>query len=241
MCSEFSLLEASKTVRYNLATAYHILAKLNLDDLTYTHLSARVPGKDSFYIHPLGMLFEEVTAENLLQVSCDGDVLEGVEQSPNQTGFVIHSSIYKARPDIQAIFHLHTSAGVAVSAMREGLMPLSQFSFHFYNRMAYHRYDALALNKDHHGKRLVTDLGEHNNMILENHGTISCGGTIHQAMFYAYYLEQACRVQVMAMGASKNVIMPPQEVCEQAAKDMRNFELDLGYRDWIALKRKYKL
>lgn len=232
---------SSNQVREDLATAYQLLAKLGLDDLTYTHLSARVPGEDSFFIHPLGLLFDEVTPQNLLRVSFDGNVCEGSEMAPNRTGFIIHSSIYKARKDIMAIFHLHTPSGVAVSSLKGGLRPMSQFSFHFYEQMGYHRYDALALDAWRHGDQLVKDLGPHYNMMLENHGTISCGKTIHQALFYSYYLEQACQVQLKAMATGAECIYPTSEVCAQASRDMRQFEPDLGRRDWEALKRRYQL
>lgn len=224
-------------VRQNLALAYQILAYLKMDDLTYTHLSARVPGETQFYIYPFGHLFSEVTADNLLTVDLEGKVLEGTESQYNQTGYVIHSNIYRARSDINAIFHLHTPMGVAVSAMKCGLLPISQFSFHFYNRLAYHAYDALALDNDRHGMQLVKDLGMHKAMLLQNHGTLTCGATLHEAFFYVYYLEQACRVQCTALSSGQDLISPPFEVCEQAAQDMRAFEPDLGYRDWQALKR----
>ena len=132
-------------VRQNLAAAYRILAKFGMDDLTYTHLSARVPNEDCFYIHPLGLLFKEVTASQLLKVTFDGRVIEGSESQYNKTGYVMHGSVYQNRPDVNAIFHLHTTAGIAVSAMECGLLPISQFSFHFYNRLAYHNYNSLTL------------------------------------------------------------------------------------------------
>src|SRR5438876_7376447 len=148
-----------KVVRTHLAAAYRILAAQKMDDLTYTHLSVRLPGSDSYFIYPFGLLFEEVTASCLLKVSLDGEVLEGTESQYNKTGYVIHGSIYKKRPDINAIFHLHTIAGIAVSAMDCGLLPLSQFSFHFYNRVSYHEYDSLALDHQRQGENLAHDLG----------------------------------------------------------------------------------
>ncbi len=228
-----------KEVRQNLAYAYQFLAEFKMDDLTYTHLSARVPGKPHFYIYPLGFLFSEVTAENLLTVTLQGEVLQGSEMQYNKTGYVIHGNIYRARSDINAIFHLHTPVGVAVSAMECGLLPISQFSLHFYNRIAYHAYNSLALDDEEHGVKLVKDLATHKIMILHNHGTLTCGGTIHEAFFYAYYLEQACRVQCMALASRQPLIYPPPHSCEQAALDMRAFEPDLGYRDWQALKRRF--
>ena len=121
----------SDPLRVQLAAAYRILAMLKMDDLTYTHLSVRHPGEEVYYIYPFGLLFEEVTASSLLCVSLDGQVIEGSESDYNRTGYVIHGSIYKSRPDVNSIFHFHTTAGVAVSAMNCGLLPLSQFSLHF--------------------------------------------------------------------------------------------------------------
>ncbi len=226
-----------KEAKIGLAAAYRILAHLEMDDLTYTHLSMRLPGQDSYFIYPFGLLFEEVTASSLLKVSLDGEVLEGQECQYNQTGYVIHGNIYKARPDVNAVFHVHSTAGVAVSSMSCGLLPLSQFSFHFYKRIAIHTYDSLALEDDRQGANLVQDLGQMKAMILQNHGTLTCGSTIHEAFLYTYFLEQACKVQCSALGSGQKVIIPPEAVCEQAAKDLREFEPDFGIRDWTALLR----
>ncbi len=238
--SFYDLKEATqeKQLRCDLAAAYRIFAMLKMDDLTYTHLSARLPGTDTYLIYPFGELFEEVTASSLLKVSVEGKVLEGQEAQYNQTGYVIHGNIYKARPDINAVFHLHTTAGVAVSAMESGLLPISQFSFHFYNRLAYHPYDSLTLENDRQGCSLAGDLGEKRAMILRNHGTLTCGATIHEAFLYMYFLEQACRVQVAALSGGQNLIIPSPAVCEKAAIDVREFEPNFGIRDFTALMRK---
>jgi ribulose-5-phosphate 4-epimerase/fuculose-1-phosphate aldolase len=227
-----------KELRIQLAAAYRILAQLKMDDLTYTHLSARLPGADAYFIYPFGLLFEEVTASSLLKVTLDGEILEGTESQYNQTGYVIHGSIYKCRPEINSVFHLHTTAGVAVSALECGLLPLSQFSFHFYNRLAYHDYDSLALDYLRQGDNLAEDLGQQKALILRNHGTLTCGETIPEAFLYAYFLEQACKVQCTALASDQNVLIPSDAVCEKAAQDLRNFEPNFGIRDWTALLRK---
>lgn len=225
-------------LRQQLAATYRMFAQLGMDDLTYTHLSARLPGGQHYFIYPLGLMFGEVTASSLLKITLDGQVLEGHEDQYNQTGYIIHSSIYKHRPDVNAIFHLHTTAGVAVSALKAGLLPTSQFSFHFYNRHSYYDYDSLALDAKRQGQQLAQALGDkHKALILRNHGTLCCGTTIQEAFFYSYYLEQACRVQCAALRTGLELVTPSPEVCEQAAQDMRNFEADLGQRDWQALLR----
>jgi ribulose-5-phosphate 4-epimerase/fuculose-1-phosphate aldolase len=224
-------------VRIHLAAAYRLFAQMGMDDLTYTHLSARLPGSHSYFIYPFGSLFEEVTASSLLEVSLNDMPTRDVNWH-NQTSHVIHGSIYKARPDINAIFHLHTISGVAVSALECGLLPMSQFSMHFFNRLSYHTYDSLALDQQRQGTALVQDLGQNKAMMLRNHGTLTAGATIHEAFLYMYFLEQACKVQCTAMASGQQMIIPPAEVCEMAAQDVRNFECDFGVRDWAALLRK---
>jgi len=227
-----------KLLRIKLAAAYRIFAHLKMDDLTYTHLSARLPGSEAYFIYPFGQLFEEVTASSLLKVSLEGEILEGTESQYNRTGYVIHGNIYKNRPEINAVFHLHTNAGVAVSTMECGLLPISQFSFHFYNRLAYHSYDSLTLENARQGANLAQDLGQKKALILRNHGTLTCGETVHEAFLYMYFLEQACKVQVAALSSGQKVTIPSQKVCEQAALDVREFEPDFGIRDFTALLRK---
>jgi len=230
-------LSPEKALRQNLAASYRMFAHLEMDDLTYTHLSARLPGSDAYFIYPFGQLFEEVTASSLLKVTTDGEILEGTEAQYNQTGYIIHGSIYAARPEINAIFHLHTPAGVAVSSMECGLLPISQFSLHFYNRLAYHGYDSLALDGATQGSDLVHSLATHKAMMLENHGTLTCGETLHEAFLYMYFLEQACKTQCLALNGYSSPLVPPAHVCERAAQEMRQFEPDFGRRDWEALLR----
>ena len=239
MTATVSEIVSTGRLREDLALAYHTIARLGMDDMTYTHLSARIPGGTSFLIQPFGMLFEEVTPESLIEVSFDGEVKYQRDQVFNHTGYVIHGSIYKARPELNASFHLHTVAGVAVSAMAEGLLPISQFSFHFYNRISYHDYGSLALNFHGHGGQLAADLGQNKAMILRNHGTLTCGETLHEALLYAYFLEKACQVQVQALSTGRPLVTPSPEMCEQAAQDLRNFEPDFGIRDWRAWARKF--
>ena len=228
---------AQQAVKEDLAKAYYIFAKYNMDDQTYTHLSAKVPGEEAYYIYPLGLLFDEASPDALIKVDFDGNIIEGKERNFNATGYVIHSSVYKARPEVNAVFHLHTTAGVAVSAMKSGLLPISQFALHFYNRMSYHKYDALSLDVKIQGQNIAKDLGQQNKaMLLCNHGTITCGETIQEAMFYMMFLENACKTQIAALSAgAENLIYPDPAVCEQAYQDMTAFEKgDVGKRDWLA-------
>ena len=226
----------NKEIRQKLAAAYRIFALKNMDDLTYTHLSARSESGDSFFIQPFGLQFSEVSASDLLEVTFDGEVVSGKESQYNRTGYVIHGSIYKARSNLNAIFHLHTHAGVAVSAMKGGLLPLSQFALHFYGGVSYHKYDSLSLNSQQ-GISLIKDLGNNSVLFLENHGTLVCGAEVEEAMFFSHHLEQACKVQVMLSGVLDKVIIPSDEVCKKANHDLLSFEKKLGRRDWEALVR----
>lgn len=226
----------SIAIREELALAYRIFAHLGWDDLTYTHLSARIPGREAFLIQPFGLFFNQVTPEKLIELNFNGEVIDQQDKPYNHTGYVIHGSIYKARPDINAIFHLHTIDGVALSTLEEGLLPLSQFSLHFYNRISYHDYASLALDFHHQGGNIAQDLGVNKAMILRNHGTLTCGETVAEAYLYAHFLEKACQVQMKALASDRPLNMPSPEICEQAAQDLRNFEPTFGQRDWEAWK-----
>lgn len=221
----------------DLAYAYQIIAMLNWDDHTYTHLSSRAEDKESFYIYPFGLRFEEVTEDVLLKVTLDGEIIEGNECQYNQTGYVIHGEIYKNRSDINSIFHLHTPSSVAVSAMQDGLLPLSQWALHFYKQIAYHKYNSLALDNEEHGHALVRDLGALKTMLMENHGMLTCGATIMEAMFRAYHLEKACQAQCLMNSSGAKLISIPEVICERAVEDLLSFEDNLGERDWKAWVR----
>lgn len=223
-------------IREKLAAAYRIFAFKGMDDLTYTHLSSRSEAGDSFFIQPFGLQFSEVKSSDLLEVSFDGEVKKGNEIQYNKTGYIIHGSVYKARPDIKSIFHLHTHASIAVSAMRRGLLPISQFALHFYEKISYHKYDSLSLNVDQ-GQNLIEDLGKNYVAFLENHGTLVTGKSIEEAMFYSHHLEQACKVQVMLSNSLDKVIIPSKEICRKTNQDLLGFERNLGERDWAALIR----
>lgn len=226
----------TEKIKQDLVSAYKIIAHLGLDDHTYTHISARAEDKNAFYIHPFGLCFAEVTADKLIKVSLDGKILVGKETHYNSTGFVIHGNIYKARSDIEAIFHLHTPAQIAVSALKEGLLPISQWALHFYEQVAYHEYGSLALESSQ-GEQLAKDLGQYMTMFLRNHGAITCGRTIHEALFYTYHLEFACKTQCAALAMNRELTMPSHEICKQSVHDLLSFERDLGLRDWQAWLR----
>lgn len=196
--------------RINLAACYRLIAMFGWDDLIFTHISARVPGKhEHFLINPYGFLFEEMTASSLVKVDLQGQIVLDSVHDINPAGFTIHSAVHAARQDAGCVLHTHTRAGVAVSAQADGLLPLSQISLFPYSSLGYHDYEGIALNEDEK-PRLVADLGENNFMILRNHGLLTVGTTIANAFLYMYALESACQTQLMAQstGAELTEVNP---------------------------------
>ncbi len=228
--------------KIKLAIAHRIVSILKMDDLTYTHLSHRANG-ENFLLSPFGLLFEEVSPNNLVKCKMNGELSEDSDFFvTNPTGVAIHSSIYNARHDINAIIHLHTNNSIAVSAMKFGLLPISQHALHFYERVAYHKYDSLFLNEDEQMKKMIFDMSDKNVTILNNHGFITCGKTMEEALFYAYHLEKACKIQVLTLQACDfvDLTIPNHEICKKACHDLLNFEKNLGERDWNAWINKLK-
>lgn len=194
MASKKDVVSAAEwKTRVDLAAAYRLFHLLGMTDLIYTHMSARVPDEEGrFLINPYGLMFHEVTASSLVKVDINGNLAEDSEYDANPAGFTIHSAIHMARKDVGCAIHLHTTAGMAVSAQAEGLLPLTQHSLRWYNRIAYHDYEGIALNHDER-ERLTRDLGNHHSMILRNHGLLTVGQDVPEAAVLMYYLEQSCR------------------------------------------------
>ncbi len=227
--------EAEWEVRVQLAACYRLVARYRMTDLIYTHISARVPGtEDQFLLNPYGLLFEEITASSLVKIDLDGRQVEEGPYGVNAAGFTIHSAIHAARHDVFCVLHTHTRAGMAVSCQRHGLLPLNQIALQFYNRLAYHDYEGIALDHDER-PRLVRDLGDRQAMVLRNHGLLTAGRTIPEAFSLMFYLERACEVQIAALAGGSELVIPPPEVCEKTA---RQYEYDdgrpLGAEEWAA-------
>ena len=193
-------------VRVALAAVYRLVAYYKWDDLVFTHISAKVPGPEAhFLINPYGFLFDEITASSLVKVDLEGRKVMDSPYEINPAGFVIHSAIHAARPDAHCVLHLHSLAGVAVSARKEGLQPISQHSLFPCASLAYHDYEGVALN-DAEKPRLVADLGDKTFLILRNHGLLTVGGDVAEAFLAMYFLETACRIQTMAGGTGQELI-----------------------------------
>jgi ribulose-5-phosphate 4-epimerase/fuculose-1-phosphate aldolase len=193
-------------LRVDLAACYRVIAMYGWDDLVFTHISARVAGPDEhFLINPYGMLFEEITASSLVKVDLAGEIVLASGYPVNPAGFVIHSAIHAARHDVGCVLHTHTRAGVAVSAQAHGLLPISQASLFPIATLAYHDYEGVALN-DAEKPRLVADLGNHNALILRNHGLLTTGPSIADAFLLMYLLETACQTQIFAQSGGAELI-----------------------------------
>ena len=197
--------------RVELAALYRLVALHGWDDMIYTHISARIPGPEHhFLINPYGMFFEEITASSLVKIDLDGNILQETPYFINPAGFTIHSAIHHAREDAHFVMHLHTDQGVAVAAQKEGLLPLSQHALVVLPSLAYHDYEGIALNLDER-ERLVADIGDKTLMLLRNHGTLSVGSSAADCWNGMFFLERACKQQVMALTAGReNVLIAPQ-------------------------------
>ncbi len=208
------------TTRCDLAALYRLVAHFRMTDFIYTHISARVPGPDHhFLINQYGRMFHEMRASDLVKIDLDGNIIDTAGNSSsrvNAAGFTIHSAIHMAREDLMCVVHTHTAAGIAVSAQKQGLLPISQHALKFYGHLAYHGYEGIALDHDERD-RLVADLGQHKAMILANHGLLVAGRTIPEAFHNIYYLERACQAQVAALAGGAELILPPESVRQHTA------------------------
>src|SRR5262245_4647511 len=208
-------------VRCDLAATYRLVAHFGMTDVIYTHISARLPGAGhQFLINEYGVQFHEMRASDLVKIDVDGKIIEDDPRRAgrriNEAGFVIHSAVHMARPDVMCVIHTHTNAGTAVSAQKHGLLPISQHALVFYGKLGYHDYEGIALELGER-ERLVRDLGPHKAMILRNHGLLTCGKSFGEAFNAVYMLERACQAQVAALAGGAELNVPSREACERTA------------------------
>ena len=230
-------------IRVDLAAAYRLVADYGWDDLIFTHLSARIPGPEHhFLLNPYNLMFEEVTASSLIKVDIEGNAVDPTPFITNPAGFTIHSAVHMARPDAQAVMHLHTPHGQAVSAHGDGLLPLTQTAMLVRGDLAFHNYEGVAVDLSER-ERIVTDLGTKSAMLLRNHGTLSVGRTIGEAFVTLYILERACEAQIYALSAGDNLNHPPQGAAELAGEQgAAGLKMAANLLAWPALLRKaYRL
>ena len=226
-------------VRVDLAAAYQLAAIFRWTDLIYTHFSARVPGSGDFLINPYGLMFDEITASNLVKIDRGGKVLDDPSgMGYNEAGFVIHGCVHQARPEINCVLHTHTRAGVAVSAMKCGLLPISQHAMMTQAQVTYHDYEGIALELDVRA-RMAKDLGKTSKaMILRNHGLLALGEKVREAFELMYYLDTACQIQVDACaGGLDNVLLLSKQAAKHTAVQFQRESRPANEKDWPALLR----
>ena len=226
--------------RVDLAAAYRLVAAFKWDDLVFTHVSARVPGPGhAFLINPYGLMFDEITASSLIKVDIHGEKLDDSPFPVNPAGFTIHSAIHAARHDAQCVLHVHSLNGIAVSAQKGGVRPLSQQSIFVLSSLGYHDYEGVAL-RDDEKPRLVSDLGMNSFLMLRNHGLLTVGKTVADAFLNMYFFESVCTIQVRAMAGGSplihidaSVIATAQEQARQATRGVGG-----GALSWPGLLRR---
>src|SRR2546427_20813 len=201
----------------DFAAGYRLVALYGWDDLIFTHISARVPGAEHhFLLNPYGMMFDEVTASSLVKVDPDGNKVMDSPYFINPAGFTIHSAVHAAREDALCVMHLHTDYGVAVSAQKEGLLPISQQALIPLSSLAYHDYEGLALEEEEK-PRLVQDLGHKNYLILRNHGLLTVGRSVAESFVSMFLLQRACKIQILAQSGGAQLIPVPESILERVA------------------------
>ena len=206
--------------RVQLAAAYRLTDHFGMTSLIHNHITARVPDAEGqFLINEYGLGYDEVSASNLLKIDMDGNVLEEGKHRINYTGYVIHSAIHGAREDVSCVMHTHTPYGMAVSALEDGLVPVQLEAYQFHERVAYHEYEGVSLDVDER-ERLVTDLGDKNAMILRNHGLLTAGKTVRDTWMRMWWLELACKTQVLVQSTGQSIRQAPMAAIEKTAELM---------------------
>ncbi|UUZ63437.1 class II aldolase/adducin family protein [Polaromonas sp. P1-6] len=224
-------------VRVDLAACYRLIAHFRMTDWIYNHISARIPGNHEHYlINPFGLLYEEISASNLIKVDVKGNLMEDIPLDVNPAAFVIHGAIHAARPDIGCVLHTHTSAGVAVAAQEHGLLPISQHAFKVLDRISYHDFEGIALDLDEQ-QRLIRDVGDKDVLILRNHGLLTMGKDVSRAFELMFYLERACQIQIAALSGGSRITYPAAEVCDRTSAQFAGDHSFVKGRDWQALLR----
>ncbi len=235
--------DAEWQMRVDLAQCYRLVHHFGMTDLVYNHITARVPDAPAnahhILINPYGLRYDEVTASNLVKIDLEGRIIGEHIYDINKAGYVIHSAIHGAREDAICVTHTHSRAGVAVSCLDEGFIPMTQGGLQFYNRMAYHDYEGIATDIGER-QRLVADLGDHNAMILKNHGLLTVGQSVAQAFSRLYYLEQACQIQMDVLQTGRKMAEIPKVTAEHTAQQWASGDAQAGselYREWAAYRR----
>ena len=226
-------------MRVDVAACYRLVALFGMNDLVYNHISGGVPGEEGhFLINPYGYAYEEVTASSLVKIDFDGNVVldSGTGYGVNHAGFVIHSAVHRGRHDVACVIHTHSPAGMAISALKCGLLPLTQNAM-FFSEIGYHDYEGPAIDLDEQ-QRLVRDLGARSAMILRNHGLLTVGATVCEAFVVMHWLERACQAQLAAMACNTDLNLPdPKTVALTAERFKPGQRRRIASLEWPAMLR----
>ena len=222
--------------RVNLAACYHLADYFQMSDIIWNHITSKTSNeKETFLINSFGLRYDEITASNLVEVTPEGKVINS-ERSINDTGYIIHGAIHRARKDIACVMHTHSRAGLAVSCFEDGLQPMIQDAAIFYKRVSYHDWEGMSTESEE-CERLSKSLGKNNVMILRNHGLLTCGTTIAEAFMLMYYLDRACKNQIDTMSTGMKLNVPSDNIMEFAAGQYDDPRFKLGKHEWPALLR----
>jgi ribulose-5-phosphate 4-epimerase/fuculose-1-phosphate aldolase len=234
-----SIPPAEWAARVDLAAAYRYAQYAGWNDSIFNHITLRAPGEEGYFlIKPHQLLFEEVTASSLLKLDMEGRPI-GEEKPINPAATTIHTAVLKARPDLNAVMHVHTQPGIAISALKGGLKFLCQEAMLFYNRISYHDFEGIATDTDECA-RLARDLGPANRaVILRNHGLLTCGGNIAEAVSSMKILISIADMQLRLMATGGELLEPPPAVCEHTAQQFERARIAGQNRtEWAAILRK---
>ncbi|MGI9378110.1 MAG: class II aldolase/adducin family protein [Methyloligellaceae bacterium] len=230
-------------IRQDLAAAYRLVDFFGWSDLIGTHLSARIPGTDDhFLINPYGFLFEEITASSLVKVDMNGNILSDTGQEINPAGFIIHSAVHMARPEVASVMHTHTPACVSIATQKEGLLPLTQHALAVLDHTAYHVYEGISMDEGER-ERIAEDFGANNILFLRNHGVLTAGKTVAETFVWLYRAERASRMQLAIQQSGAEYLEIPESIQEATIAQNRKNISDHGYRpiglkEWPALLRR---
>ncbi|WP_420600807.1 class II aldolase/adducin family protein [Neptuniibacter sp.] len=226
-------------IRVDLAACYRLVEDQGWGDLIYTHISAKVPGTEHYLVNAFGLSFDEVTASNLVKVDLQGNILDDTPFEINPAGFTIHSAVHEARDDAHCVIHLHTNATIAVSTLKEGLLPLSQYSCFSLSSLGIHGYEGLAVNPQEKA-RLQEDMSDNNHLLLPNHGALTVGPTVGDAFMRMYDLQRACEIQLLIQSTGQEAIPVAPDIVEgifRQAKVVHSGSTG-GQKSWPAMLRK---
>ncbi len=213
---------SEQELRIQLAASYRLVEQLGWSFLIFGHLTARVPGPEKhFLINPYGLMYDEVTASNLVKIDLEGNIVEPTNWEVNPAGFIIHSAIHSSKSHAHCVMHTHTNAGMAMAGLKQGLINIDFSGSAFHNKIAYHDFEGVTLRSDE-CKRIADDLGEKSVMILRNHGLLTAAPTVAEAFMKLYTLESACQVQLMARACGEKLEYVPDSILERHAKDLKD-------------------